>query len=119
MALKNHAHNPAEPKWALCGQFGYTPMVDDVAGVTCRKCLHLLEPEWDGERCHDCNKRYDRTIWHAPDDLWLRIMGGEGGLLCPPCFDDRCKSLGLFLIWRPEVQEGVAHRFAIEQEAAG
>lgn len=38
-----------------------------------------------GERCQDCGRDY--PLWHADGDLWDRVHGGPGGLLCPHCFD--------------------------------
>lgn len=40
------------------------------------------------EVCHDCGRPV-RVVWMAPDGEWERVMGGPGGVLCIPCFDDR------------------------------
>ncbi len=56
---------------------------------------------WDGERCKDCERPY-RLVWTAPADLWNHIWGNEGGLLCPDCFDTRCRAEGIYLRFRVE-----------------
>lgn len=66
--------------------------------------LEMTVEDFDGETCDDCGGRYERTIWTAPDELWIQLVGREGGLLCPPCFDDRAKAVGLFLRWVPHAE---------------
>jgi len=51
-----------------------------------------------GERCQDCGKRY-RMPWHAPDEVWEKVMGSEGGMLCPECFDRLAACRGYDLYW--------------------
>lgn len=80
--------------------FGVLPFDKWTAGL-----VAPTEPsDWEGEVCNDCHKRYDRTIWWAPDELWLQLVGCSGGTLCPGCFDDRAKAIGLFLRWVPQVE---------------
>src|SRR5579872_7127106 len=47
-----------------------------------------------GEVCQDCGRRY--PLWHADYDenLWERVIGHGGGLLCPGCFDRRAREAG-------------------------
>lgn len=35
--------------------------------------------------CDECGRMY-RAAWFAPSDVWNRLVGGEGGQLCPTCF---------------------------------
>ena len=35
--------------------------------------------------CQRCG-RANVPAWSAPDDLWNEVMGGESGIVCPPCF---------------------------------
>ena len=56
----------------------------------------------EGERCQACGRRYD-TVWRAPDSLWARVSG-EAGTLCPKCFDEKARALGISLYW--ECAEG-------------
>lgn len=51
-----------------------------------------------GEVCQDCGRGY--PLWHAEKDLWSRIVGGSGGMLCPSCFDRRARRLGLDIEFR-------------------
>ncbi len=48
-----------------------------------------------GEVCQDCGRRY--PLWHADWDanLWERVIGHGGGLLCPSCFDRRAAEAGV------------------------
>ena len=48
--------------------------------------------------CTDCGG--PNVVWHAPNDLWNRVMGGEGGILCPRCFIQRAKADGINEVWR-------------------
>ena len=54
-----------------------------------------------GERCQDCGCDY--VLWEADCDLYERVHGGPGGLLCPRCFSRQAREKGLRLIWRPEL----------------
>lgn len=67
-----------------------------------RRFFHRRVQRYHGELCHDCGRRYDTTIWRAPDDLWRLLTDrGYAGLLCPCCFSNRAWSRGLMLIWEP------------------
>lgn len=69
---------------------------------TVRENAPHLSADWDGERCRDCKRGY-QLVWTAPNDLWNRIWGNEGGLLCPDCFDVRCRAKGTYLRFRVEL----------------
>lgn len=59
----------------------------------------------DSETCDDCGRGYGRLIWTAPDELWALLHErAPGGLLCPGCFSDRARALGLFIRWIPRVE---------------
>ena len=49
--------------------------------------------------CDDCGNAY-RAVWYAPNEMWNRVMGGEGGMLCSDCFDARCEVYGDPIIFR-------------------
>jgi hypothetical protein len=51
-----------------------------------------------GERCQDCGRSY--PLWHAEGDLWDRVQGNRGGLLCPSCFSRRARESGLSVEFR-------------------
>ena len=52
-----------------------------------------------GETCQECGRRYCWTVWHAPDALWLELMGRSSGLLCPRCFTAKAHEAGHRLFW--------------------
>lgn len=58
--------------------------------------MRLDPATWDGERCKDCGRPY-QLVWSAPHPLWNSIWGNEGGTLCPDCFDDRCRTKGIYV----------------------
>ena len=60
--------------------------------------LSFLDAQY--ERCRDCGRTY-KMVWLASDELWMKIWGGENGLLCPDCFTERCDKLGIFIKWIP------------------
>ncbi len=65
--------------------------------------IERLQVEWceseGAERCQDCGRRY-LVVWKCSDELWRKITGrGEAGLLCPMCFDKRCRGAGIHLHW--------------------
>ena len=45
-----------------------------------------------GEWCQDCGRDY--PLWHAEGNLWDRVHGSPGGLLCPACFDRQARESG-------------------------
>lgn len=52
-----------------------------------------------GERCAHCRRRY-LTVWLAiPDDLWALVATPMAGLMCPGCFDERARMMGIQLYW--------------------
>lgn len=38
-------------------------------------------------------------FWHAPNYLWDKVVGSEGGILCPICFADLADQKGLDYYW--------------------
>lgn len=57
------------------------------------------------EFCHECGVKQP-LVWTAPNDLWIRIVGHAGGVLCPKCFDKKCAERGMFVRWIPIVEKG-------------
>lgn len=51
-----------------------------------------------GERCQDCGRDY--PLWHVEGDLWERVHGKYGGLLCPTCFDRQARAVGISIEFR-------------------
>jgi hypothetical protein len=51
-----------------------------------------------GERCEDCARGY--PCWYAEADLWERVHGSPGGLLCPSCFDGQARKAGVRIEFR-------------------
>jgi hypothetical protein len=62
----------------------------------------------DGEHCQVCGRSYAATVYHVPDEVWVRISpkGNEGGLLCPPHAAQRAVEAGIDLWW-----EAAEHEF--------
>lgn len=56
------------------------------------------------EYCNHCGVRQP-LVWWSDNSLWLKLMGGPYGAMCPKCFDRRATEAGLFLVWKPEVRE--------------
>lgn len=50
------------------------------------------------EICQNCGRGY--VLWHAEDDLWERVHGTPGGLLCPACFDRQALDAGVLIEFR-------------------
>ena len=54
-----------------------------------------------GEVCQECgfpvSYSTGPTWWEAENDHWREVMGGEGGVLCVPCFVRLCQSKGQFV----------------------
>ncbi|MES1975702.1 MAG: hypothetical protein V4472_24865 [Pseudomonadota bacterium] len=48
-----------------------------------------------GETCGCCGRRYTDTPWHAPADLWRRVVQGRVALICPGCFNRWALAEGL------------------------
>jgi hypothetical protein len=55
-----------------------------------------------GEHCMGCGREYD-LIWMSNNNLWNKIWGAENGLLCPDCFDKRCRNKDILLRWIPVI----------------
>lgn len=55
------------------------------------------------EICQRCGFQV-AVVWRASDELWERIVGRPGGVLCVKCFDELCKQRGLFLYWRASIE---------------
>ncbi len=55
-----------------------------------------------GELCGVCGRRYTDTPWHAPADLWRRVVQGRVALICPGCFGRWAEAEGLGrVVWVP------------------
>ena|ERR1700754_831261 len=52
------------------------------------------------EICGECGRPV-KQVWVTDDQLWLDVMGHEGGTLCIPCFDAELERRGLLVTWRP------------------
>ena len=61
----------------------------------------------DTHPCHDCGKTYFERMgsyWLADDALWARVVGTDTVVLCPSCFAERAKVIGLLVHWRPHLE---------------
>ena len=52
-------------------------------------------PDWTTwEKCGECGRRYGDVYW-ADDDQWAKVGDTFAGLLCPSCFQEKARALGL------------------------
>lgn len=51
-----------------------------------------------GERCQDCGRGY--PLWRAGNDLYVEVVGNDGGLFCPSCFGRRAEAQGIVVQYR-------------------
>lgn len=48
--------------------------------------------------CDDCGRAvHDFSV---DDETWLKVCGGEGGVVCYDCFCESCRQAGVFPVWR-------------------
>jgi len=80
-----------------------------------RKRYYLLWALWQTlvlgryvEECEECANRY--ISWHAPDPLYMQLVGSHGHTFCPRCFDRKAREAGIWCMWTPMV---VAYRAPI------
>ena len=50
------------------------------------------------EFCEDCGRKQS-LVWHANDELWLKLMKKRNGVVCPECFNKRASNNGMVVIW--------------------
>lgn len=61
-----------------------------------------MEHELNGDKiCENCGG--NNPAWYAPNELWNKVYGNEGGVLCPRCFEHKCDELGINIIFTVEV----------------
>lgn len=48
--------------------------------------------------CRGCGR--DVHDFHVAGEIWARVAGGEGGVLCYDCFAERCVAAGVDPVWR-------------------
>lgn len=65
-----------------------------------RAFWHCVVRGYRFEICGDCGRPV-KQVWLTDDRLWREVMGGEGGLLCIPCFDGELEDRGDYVTWRP------------------
>jgi hypothetical protein len=58
--------------------------------------------DWLIEYCDDCGRTQPLVWWCDDPELWLRVKGETGGVLCPECFNQRASLYGIPLRWYPE-----------------
>ena len=76
---------------------------DEVAADAARTELYAALEAGAGRRdpwlaCTDCGLPYSDDGWMdavVPDEVWLRIYGSEGGVLCISCMARRCVRLDI------------------------
>lgn len=54
------------------------------------------------ESCQEC-ERPQPLVWHAPDPLWMELIGHGSGVLCPRCFQKKIDRAGIMVTWTPMV----------------
>jgi hypothetical protein len=56
----------------------------------------IIHPLFEaGEHCQDCGRSY--VLWHASDELYQKVHGSLGGLLCPKCFSGQASRKGIHI----------------------
>jgi len=50
------------------------------------------------EFCDRCGARQP-LVWYTDDESWFTTTGQEEGVLCPRCFDERARKMGILLRW--------------------
>lgn len=63
------------------------------AGKRCVPRADSFE-SWPGETCYVCGKRHP-TGFQVDDDVWVAVVGNEGVVLCPACFDEMAQEKGI------------------------
>lgn len=63
-----------------------------------------LKPCLTPEICQCCGHEY-LTVYRIPDEIWLKIMGKPGGLLCPICCDVLARETKVSLYWEATVEQ--------------
>jgi hypothetical protein len=63
------------------------------------------------EMCKACGRpvceregREPLSWWHAPDALWMEVVGNEANILCKSCFSHACDERGISIYWQPVVE---------------
>ena len=78
------------------------------------------DSEHTGERCQKCGRGYD-TVWTGDSDAWENVVGSQGGLLCPMCFDLMCREKAIYLHWyayAKDTENLYQHIIALEAKLA-
>lgn len=90
-------------RWALAVDcLRYYPRHHRWAAL-CRDLWDVLVRGEKGESCELCGRRY--VWWSASDYLYQAVVGSDGGLYCPACFDRMAERHGLVLRWSPITRE--------------
>lgn len=76
----------------------------DTRRARLRAAFDYLVRRYRYEMCRSCGGRVgrafaERSYWHAPDELWLAVVGSPAGVLCPGCFTAQCEAHGIFVRW--------------------
>lgn len=72
------------------GDHDYVMRLSDADSRTMRIATLPDDARGDGP-CDDCGT-FDNPVWFAASVLWNRVMGGEGGIVCPTCFIARAET---------------------------
>ena len=95
--------------WSLPSRLSYVLWRMPYTGglkARARAFWRIVVRNYGSEVCGECG-RIVGQVWHVDDQLWREVMGGEGGLLCIPCFD---RALGArpgvrIVRWTPTVEK--------------
>lgn len=82
-----------------------------------RAFWHHVVRGYDYEVCGECGRPVSQT-WLTDDQLWIDVMGHEGGLLCIRCFDGKLERPGRMVRWVPTIEEDAARPVAAPPKRA-
>jgi hypothetical protein len=97
----------ASSRWSTASRISYSlwrKHYTGGSGARLRAFWHHVLRGYALETCGECGRPVG-VAWVAEHDLWLEIMGHEGGLLCIRCFDAALECQGRFVRWVPEVND--------------
>lgn len=67
---------------------------------------HFIVRGYRYEICMRCGAPvgpHTGSWWRAPDELWERVIGDPGEVVCPPCFTRQADELGIPVRWEVSV----------------
>lgn len=74
---------------------------------------------YSGEMCQGCERPVRLGIasyWRASDELWNKIVGRPSGVLCPRCFTEKARGMGVRVAWLAMVEVEWDSRWQAERD---